>query len=171
MFGFIYCMVFIDEKDTGVASVYGIMPVSKFWFMLLRLSIPLILSTLATWLLLLVQPLAEINTLNALVVAFLAGLLAPILALIVASFSSNKMAGMTWFKIINLFVVLPVLAFFFPAWENIFGIIPSHWSFQSLLNVLDGNAIFFPLLIGSVYSFFVIVLLIKYFNKRHFSRE
>ena len=31
-FGFIYSMVLVDEKDTNVAKVYGILPVSKFWF-------------------------------------------------------------------------------------------------------------------------------------------
>jgi fluoroquinolone transport system permease protein len=39
-FGFIYSMVLVDEKDTNVAKVYGVLPVSKFWFTAFRL-IPL----------------------------------------------------------------------------------------------------------------------------------
>ena len=48
MFGFIYSMILIDEKDTQVAKVYGVLPVSKFWFVVFRLIAPFLLSTLAT---------------------------------------------------------------------------------------------------------------------------
>jgi len=56
IFGFIYSMVLIDEKDTHVAKVYGVLPVSKFWFVNFRLVAPFLLSTLATFLVLVVEP-------------------------------------------------------------------------------------------------------------------
>ena len=43
IFGFIYSMVLIDEKDTNVAKVYGILPVSKFWFVIFRLIAPFLI--------------------------------------------------------------------------------------------------------------------------------
>jgi fluoroquinolone transport system permease protein len=58
-FGFIYSMVLVDEKDTGVAKVYGILPVSQFWFVVFRLIPPFFLATISTFLLLLVGHLHE----------------------------------------------------------------------------------------------------------------
>jgi fluoroquinolone transport system permease protein len=55
-FGFIYSMVLIDEKDTNVARVYGILPISRVWFIVFRLIPPFLLATLATFLLLSVEP-------------------------------------------------------------------------------------------------------------------
>ena len=45
-FGFIYSMVLVDEKDTQVAKVYGILPISKFWFVVFRLIPPFFLAAL-----------------------------------------------------------------------------------------------------------------------------
>jgi len=59
MFGFIYSMVFIDEKDTQVARVYGILPVSKPLHLIVRLSIPFGVATLFTWMILQFQPFYE----------------------------------------------------------------------------------------------------------------
>src|SRR5688500_10300915 len=41
-FGFIYSMVLVDEKDTSVARVYGVLPLSKFWFVVFRLIPPFV---------------------------------------------------------------------------------------------------------------------------------
>ncbi len=43
-FGFVYSMVLVDEKDMNVAKVYGILPVSKFWFVVFRLIPPFFFS-------------------------------------------------------------------------------------------------------------------------------
>ena len=72
MFGFIYCMVFIEEKETQVAKVYGVVPVSKPGFALFRLIIPFFLSTMVTWLILSVQPFYSYSPVSSLIISFLA---------------------------------------------------------------------------------------------------
>jgi fluoroquinolone transport system permease protein len=114
-FGFIYLMVPVDEKDTGVAKVYGILPISKFWFVTFRLIPPFLLATLATFLLLLVEPFYGLPVLSNLVYSALAGLVSSLMTLFVATAAKNKIEAMTWQKLFNLPLFLPVLAFFLPA--------------------------------------------------------
>ncbi len=90
MFGFIYCMVFIDEKDLHVSKVYGVLPVSKMGFVLSRLWVPFLLAIVITFALLYLQPFFEIPIFHSLGLSVLSGLIAPILALTVSIMSKNK---------------------------------------------------------------------------------
>src|SRR3989338_2083089 len=112
MFGFIYSMVLINEKDIHVARVYGILPVSKIGFVASRLVFPFALSTGTTFALLAVQPFYTFSLVSMALLAILCGLLAPLLTLLVCIMSKNKMEGMTWFKFINLLISAPLAAFF-----------------------------------------------------------
>ncbi len=107
MFGFIYSMVLINEKDIHVAKVYGILPISKTGFVASRLVIPFAISTLITFIMLVIQPFYSFSFLSMALLATLCGLLAPLLTLLVSIYSKNKMEGMTWFKFANLLVSVP----------------------------------------------------------------
>lgn len=169
IFGFIYSMVLIDEKDTNVAKVYGILPVSKFWFAIVRLIPPFMLSTVATFLILFVQPYFEIPIAVNVLYAALAGLIAPIMILFVAIMAKNKLEGMTWQKLFNIPIMLPVLAFFVPAtFSFVFGFLPTHWSYQGFNNLVNGENYFLHLLAGYVLSGLLIVFLARKFSQNHF---
>lgn len=168
MFGFIYAMVLIHEKDTLVAKVYGILPVSKTGFVTSRLVIPFVISTLITFLLLLVQPFYSFPIVSMALLAILCGLLEPLLTLSVSNLSKNKMEGMTWFKLMNLLMSIPLVAFFIPKYTAFFGIIPTHWTFQTLNKMVLDEPIILPLFIGLVFVSILLVFLIKRFTKVHF---
>ena len=169
IFGFIYSMILIDEKDTNVAKVYGILPVSKFWFVIFRLVAPFLLSTLATFLLLFAQPFYELTIFSNLYYSTLSGLVAPIMALFVATVSRNKIEGMTWQKLFNLPVSLPLMAFFVPnAFSFAFGILPTYWAYQGFAKMISGGGFAAYLSIGFVYSIFVLWLLGRKFTISHF---
>lgn len=169
IFGFIYSMVLIDEKDTNVAKVYGILPVSKFWFAIFRLIPPFLLSTIATFLMIIVQPYFEIPIAVNLFFAVLAGLIAPIMILFIALMAKNKLEGMTWQKLFNIPIMLPVLAFFVPAaFSFLFGFLPTHWSYQGFNNLVNGESYFRHLLAGYILSGLLIVFLARKFSQDHF---
>jgi fluoroquinolone transport system permease protein len=137
MYGFIYSIVFLDEKDSEVAKVYGILPISKNKLLLGRLLLPYVLSALSTFVVLLAQPFFTGYSwamwgLFSLLFAFMA----PIMALAVASLAGNKMEGMTWYKGLNLLVVLPVAAFFVPDYAYCFAFLPTFWPYWSLYHFL-----------------------------------
>lgn len=170
MFSFIYSIVLIEEKDTEVSKVYGVLPISKTGFISFRLLIPFLLSTIFTWLILTVQPFYQFAFLSKLVVSVLAGLIAPLVALAVTVLSKNKMAGMTWYKLFNLLVVIPLVAFFTPSeYSDFFGIIPTHWIFQGINDMIFGKPLFWHIAIGFALSILFLTFLIKRFSKNHFA--
>ncbi len=170
MFGFIYCIVLIEEKDTEVAKVYGILPISKSGFITFRLVIPFMFSTIFAWILLESQPFFSFLIFESLTIAVLAGLIAPFFALVVTVFSKNKMAGMTWFKLFNLLISIPLVAFFTPkGYSGLFGIIPSHWIFQGMNDLILGNSFILHVSIGFLLTILVLSFLINRFSKYHFA--
>ncbi len=169
IFGFIYSMILIDEKDTRVARIYGILPVSKFWFVIFRLIAPFIFSTLATFLLLLIQPFYRFSIIPNLIYSSLTGLIAPMMVLFVAIMAKNKIEGMTWQKLFNIPVSLPLLAFFVPpSYFILFVIFPTHWAYQGFENLIIGNIYIIYFLIGYIHSLLLIVFLAQKFSKSHF---
>ena len=168
-FGFIYSMVLVDEKDTQVAKVYGILPVSKFWFVVFRLIPPFFLAALATVLLLLVEPFYGLPFVSILVYSALAGLVAPLMILFTALIAKNKIEAMTWQKLFNIPLFLPVLAFYVPvSFSVLFAIFPTFWAYQGLNSLIEGGNFWIYMLTGFAQSILLIVLMIKSFTKTHF---
>lgn len=168
-FGFIYSMVFVDEKDTNVARVYGILPVSKFWFMVLRLIPPFVLATTATFLLLLAEPFYSLPVVPNLVYSVLAGLMAPLMALFVATRAKNKIEAMTWQKLFNVPLFLPILAFYVPApLSFLFAFFPTYWAYSGLDALIGEQNSWGYLIVGLAYSGILLVSLINRFTQNHF---
>jgi len=168
MFGFIYSFVLINEKEIGVAKVYGVLPVSKTGFISSRMVIPFVLSTLMTFALLIVQPFFSLPVIPMILLSMLCGLLAPLLTIIVTILSKNKMEGMTWFKLVNLLVIIPLAAFFIPDYAVLFGIIPTHWAFQMLGEMVAGENWIVGFCFGLGFAVVLLVLGIRRFAKVHF---
>ena len=168
-FGFIYSMVLVDEKDTNVAKVYGILPVSKFWFVMFRLIPSFLLATLATFLLLLVEPFYGLAVFSSFVYSILAGLVAPLMILFIGIIAKNKIEAMTWQKLFNIPLFLPVLAFFVPASLSfVFVILPTFWAYQGFNFLIEGGKFWAYMLIGFAHSILLLVLMVKKFTKSHF---
>ncbi len=163
MFSFIYSMVFIDEKDTQVAKVYGVLPINQLYYILLRLLIPFLLATFFTLLILWTQPFYNLPLLPCLALAFLTAFVAPLVALVVAALAKNKMEGMTWIKAFNFPIILPILSFFVPAAYSIcFAIAPTYWAFQALNDLIQNSSSALHLAIGFIYSCVLLVFLARF---------
>lgn len=169
MYGFIYSVVFLDERDTEVAKMYGILPISKEGFIASRLITPYLLSTLTTFVILMVQPLYDLPPLATFIFAALFGLLAPILALAVAGLANNKMEGMTWYKGLNLIVSLPLTAFFLPNYAYGFAIIPTFWAYMGMEHFILDQAYQMELIVGFIVALLLLMVLVHKFVRRHFT--
>lgn len=169
IFGFIYSMVLIDEKDTNVAKVYGILPISKFWFVIFRLAAPFLFAAISTFLMFLVQTYYQLSIITNLIYSALCGLIAPTMVLFVAIMAKNKLEGMTWQKLFNIPITLPVLSFFVPtSFSFVFAFLPTFWAYQGFNNLVVGNRYFLYLFIGFVFNILLIILMARKFSKSHF---
>lgn len=169
MFGFIYAMVLIDEKETEVAKIYGVLPVSKFWFIIFRMLIPMLLTAVLTWLILMLQPFYDLSPLSVLLFSVLAGFIVPAYVIGIVNMCKNRMEGMVWIKVFNVVVLIPIAAFFVPMpLGNLFGIFPTHWAFQGMYNIIIADDYLWQLLIGLAYFMTLIYILAKRFSLKHF---
>ncbi len=134
-----------------------------------RLIPPFLLAALSTFLLLLAEPFYGLPIGANLAYSTLAGLVAPIMTLFVATMASNKIEAMTWQKLFNLPLMVPIASFFVPAsFSFLFAIFPTYWAYQGFSFLINGGNFWLYMLIGTVYSLALIVLMIDNFTSRHF---
>lgn len=169
MFGFIYSMVLIDEKETEVAKMYGVLPVSKVWYIIFRLLIPMLITTAITWLILMAQPFYDLSPYASVIFSLLAGLIVPVYVIGITNFSKNRMEGMVWIKVFNVVVIIPIAAFFIPGpLQHLFGILPTHWVFQGMYSIIDFNPYLWQLGIGFIYFTVLLIFVTQKFSRKHF---
>ncbi len=169
MFCFICTMVLIDEKETNVSKVYGVVPITKTQFILSRMLLPFLFTVLLNILLFIIQPFYDISLSDVLLISFLAAMVVPAYVFAINSFAKNRMQGMVYIKAFNMLVILPIAAFFVP--ENItyaFSILPTHWIFLSVEYSTKNISIFAPFLIGFMFLLGLIAFFTKKFLKIHF---
>lgn len=168
--GFIYSMVLVDEKDTSVSKVYGILPIAQFWFVIFRLIVPFSFAAFSAFALLIVEPFFSLSVVSNILYSALCGLTAPMMVLFVAINSKNKLEAMTWQKLTNIPISLPLLAFFVPAsYTFLFSILPSYWAYQAFDQMTSKGSYFLFLFVGYAFSFVVLIFLARKFTRSHFS--
>lgn len=169
MFCFISSMVLIDEKETNVAKVYGVIPLSKFDYIVSRFLIPYMFTVVLNVILFVVQPFFEVAFGSNLLISMLAALIVPLYVLMINSIVKNRMQGMVYIKAFNMLVLLPIVAFFVPErFTHVFGCLPTHWIFQSVNNAVHGYAMGLFLWIGYVFLIILIFIASKLFIRNHF---
>lgn len=131
--GIAMSFILLDEKDVQLFPVMKVTPVSFSGFLLVRLSFMVLLGFVISLLLLLLNGVFAVKTIEAIQFSILAGLNSPILILLISHFAKNKIEGMTLLKVSNIILMLPIIIFFFDAkWEFILGILPPFWVYKFL---------------------------------------
>lgn len=169
MFSFISSMVLIDEKESDVAKVYAIVPFTKFNYIISRFLLPYLFTVTLNVVLFSIQPFYTITLGNILVISTLTALIVPLYVLSINAIVKNRMQGMVYIKAFNMIVLLPIAAFFVPEkMKHIFGILPTHWIFQSIDNLVRGIPIANFAIIGFVFIGVLIGIASKRFIQKHF---
>jgi len=169
MFSFISSMVLIDEKESDVAKVYSVVPLTKIQYMISRFLIPYLFTVILNIILFLVQPFYIISLGNNLVISFLTALIVPLYVLSINAIVKNRMQGMVYIKAFNMIVLIPIIAFFVPEKiKHFFGVFPTHWIFQSIDNVTNQLSIINLSAIGFLFIGILIWIASKQFFQKHF---
>ena len=166
-FCIINSLLFIEEKETQTAKVYGVLPISKARLIFARLFIPYVLTVLFNLALLSFQSFVNLSIIYSLMISLLAALIVPIYVLLLSSFAKNRLEGMVYIKLFNLLVLLPIAAFFIAGnWKHILGLLPTHWLYQSLDNGLNVSTSSESILYALIYLVFSLIIL--KFSVKHF---
>jgi hypothetical protein len=128
-----------------------------------------VLAVTATFLLLLFEPFYRLPAVSTLAYSVLAGFMAPLMALFVANRASNKIEAMTWQKLFNVPLFLPILAFYLPAPISfLFSMFPTYWAYSALDALINDGSFWPTLIVGLLYASLLFVLMVKRFTNSHF---
>ncbi len=169
LFCFLISMVLIDEKETDVAKVYAVVPLSKVQYILSRLLIPFLITVILNIVLIKIQTFYPVGWGVNFVISILTALVVPVYVLSINVLVKNRMQGMIYIKTFNILVLLPLAAFFLPeGYRHFFGILPTHWIFQTIEYTTQELPIWTVATIGFLYFGVLLVFASKQFIRKHF---
>jgi len=174
-YGFLFGLLMVDEQDSGVRSALAVSPVRPTTMLVVRM----ITSTL----ILVIWPMITIVIMNATwralpvsylqaaaVVTMLAPV-APLTALSVASYASNKVEALAIFKGISFVMIAPLALKFIAAdaaFRPFFLLSPTGWGYFAFDTVSNGNALAGYLYVagGLLYNVFLLALTVGYYLRK-----
>jgi fluoroquinolone transport system permease protein len=163
--GMIVGFLLLDERDDRMLAALLVTPVPLSDFLIYRISVPLLLGFVATFLSYPLVGLTPLGWGDLLVVALLAALVAPQVALFLATFAENKVAGFAMVKLLNTLMFFPVIAYFVPMpWQLLGGLIPVYWPAKILWLAAAGEPYLLYVPVGLAVNALAIALLLQRFK-------
>ena len=169
LFSFISSLVFVDEKETEVNKVYGIVPLNSFEFLASRLTIPFLFTVLLNLVLLALQPFFQIGFLENLVISFVSALVVPVYVLGINIFARNRMQALVYIKVFNIIVLLPLAAFFIQSdIRFIFSVLPTYYVFKGADQMIADLPYLGFAAAATLYLVILLFVTARFFLKKHF---
>ena len=165
--GMVIGFLLLDERDARTLMALRVTPLSMRRYLAYRIALPLMVGTLAT---LAGYPLVGISPLpfaSLVPIAIVAGLWAPLLALVLATAAPNKVTGFAVMKVLNSINLLPIASFFLPLpIQFAAGVVPSYWPMRALWSAAAGGDFGLPLATGTVVGALAIGVAAALFERR-----
>lgn len=128
MYGVVVGFVLLDQRDDRTLLALEVTPLPLGQYVFYRIAAPMLLSLILTPLALVIAGVAQLPVLVLFIAVLAAAPLAPLMALLLASFANNKVQGLALMKGLSVFLVFPLLAQGVPEpWQLAFGLLPTYW--------------------------------------------
>jgi fluoroquinolone transport system permease protein len=176
IFGSISGFSMLDDMDDGVLFSLKVTPISLTSYIFFKLFLTFMFSSVATTALLIVTGLLfEMSLLHASMIIVLSSIQAPFIALIMASFASNKVEGFVIMKLTGLTLIGPIVSLFLTDWTELLlsifpGFFPSRMLMMEITSIsytFSSPVIYFVL--GSIVSSLWMFLLFRLYKKKYLS--
>jgi len=173
IFGALTAFTLLDDKDDLVLLSLKVTPISVKAYVMFKLLISFIFGLIATLVVVFTTGFLTGSSIwIILLISVLGALQAPGVALIVNSFSTNKVEGFVIMKMSGLILVFPVLAFFIQSWQEVFLVFaPGFWSARliqiELIPTIDVNFTFMVyFILGVIYNLLFVTIFMKIYSKK-----
>ncbi|WP_141430908.1 hypothetical protein [Bacillus sp. 03113] len=170
MIGMFAAFIILDEKDEHIIPFLAVTPLSKKGYLFYRLSAPVFISTVLSFVALFIAGYRNFIQPSTLPVIVLVGIEAPLVALFIAGFAKNKVEGLAVAKVASILLLVP-LSFYLisDGWKYIGGILPPFWIAASYHFALHSSILLFVLhfFIALVMHIGGVVLLYRKFVLSH----
>jgi fluoroquinolone transport system permease protein len=165
--GMVIGFLLLDQRDDQTLTALQVTPLTLNGYLVYRISMPIVLSLAITLIIFPMAGLVEIGFVPLLLAALSAAPLAPFYALSLAAIAANKVQGFALTKALGVLLVPPVMAYFVPTpWQWFFGLVPLYWPAKLIWLLHAGETSYwFYLLIGLLYQFLLLIVLLRRFNK------
>jgi fluoroquinolone transport system permease protein len=165
--GMVIGFLLLDERDDRTLLALRVTPLPPGGYLAWRLSLPMLLSVVTTLVTFPLAGLEKPGVMWLLVAALIAAPLAPLIALALATFASNKVQGFALLKASGVFQMAPLVAYFVSEqWQMAFWIFPNYWTAKLLWTLESGEANPWPYLAaGLTYQSLLLVILLRRFNR------
>ncbi|MCK4579090.1 MAG: hypothetical protein KAU50_09890 [Candidatus Marinimicrobia bacterium] len=126
--GMLVGFLLLDQKDDLTLTALQVTPLTITGYLLYRLGSPMLISVVMTFIAFPLAGFPWLGWLPLLAVALLAAPLAPVFALLLGTFASNKVQGFALAKASGAVLLPPMAAWFMPMpWQLAFGLVPTYW--------------------------------------------
>lgn len=167
MIGFVVGFLLLDERDAGTLRALRVTPLRTTDYLAYRIVGPLIVGTVSTIVGYGFAGLSPIALPALAAIALVASVTAPLLALVLAAASPNKVAGFAVVKVLNGVNLLPIAAFFLPMpWQYVAGILPTYWPMRALWSAATGAPYGHFLIVGALVGAVAVLAAARVFRRR-----
>jgi fluoroquinolone transport system permease protein len=170
LFGVLVGLMVLDEKDDDTLTALRVTPISMTGYALYKGGAAVFLSFLYVLVALPLTGLIPASLLPAVAPsAVLSGLTAPIFALVIATFAANKVEGLALMKVLSIFVLGPLAAYFIGSSPQLlFGLLPTYWPAKAFWVAGEGGNFWPYVCVGLAYDLLLIALLLRRFRQKVF---
>lgn len=170
LMGAVLALQLLDDKDQNTLLALRVTPIPPATYPTYRAALTITLTTVTVVAALAVSGQLTGATLALSVpIALVAGLLAPVLGLLMASLGRNKIEGLAVMRVVGLAVfTLPMIPFFLPGspWQLAFGVLPPYWPVRAFWSAYDGGT-YWPYIVGGVlYNGVLVAALLRLVTRR-----
>jgi fluoroquinolone transport system permease protein len=170
LLGAVLALQLLDERDQHTLTALRVTPIPTLTYPTYRavtITAATTISVLASLALTGQVPLATLAL--SIPVALIAGLLAPVLGLLMAAAGRTKIEGLAMMRVIGLAVfTLPIIPFFLQhtPWQLAFGVLPAYWPVRAFWSAYDGGTYWPYVLGGLAYNLALVILLLRVVSRR-----
>lgn len=141
MIGWVVGFLLLDERDEKILAAIEVTPLGRGGFVRYRMVLPTVLAILVALAVHLCAGLVAPGLVPVAAAILLSSLAAPLLALFLVAFASNKVEGLAMAKLGSLMVFLPLLAAVVGGrWWGVAHLLPGAWSLRVFSGELTGLA-------------------------------
>ena len=166
LMGSVVGFLLLDHRDDRTLTALQVTPLTVEGYLAYRIAVPMLVSVPVMMASVAIADLVTMGVVPALVAAVQAAPIAPLYALFVGAFASNKVQGFALLKGVGVLTWPPVLAWFVSSdWQLAFGIDPLYWPVKLFWMLEAGEPrVWLYFLIGLAYQAVLIAALLRRFR-------
>ena len=166
LMGSVFGFLLLDQKDDRTLTALQVTPLTVEGYLAYRILVPMVVSVPVMMASIAIADLVTMGVVAAFAAAVQAAPTAPLYALFVAAFASNKVQGFALMKGVGVLTWPPVIAWFIVSpWQVAFGIDPLYWPLKVFWMLEAGEpGAWLYFLAGLAYQSLLIAILLRRFR-------